>query len=170
MASGHYLRRQREERDMTLTELARRVEISIAYLSRIERQLENPPPDHLISALAGALSLPRDDLFVASRRLPPDLRAHRPCDRGLPAASRWAVPMTLQFAYPFDRRSREPRPLKAREIWSVAEQVRRQFPSRRPIYCLDLERLIRAIRKMSVNGMEISIAASGTERGVRRSV
>jgi cytoskeletal protein RodZ len=34
MAFGHYLRRQREEREMTLTELARRVEISIAYLSR----------------------------------------------------------------------------------------------------------------------------------------
>jgi transcriptional regulator with XRE-family HTH domain len=50
------LRRQREERGMTLTELARRVEISIAYLSRIERERENPPPDYLISALAGALS------------------------------------------------------------------------------------------------------------------
>jgi HTH-type transcriptional regulator, competence development regulator len=57
MAFGHYLRRAREGRKMTLTELARRVEISIAYLSRIERQRENPPPDHLISALAGALSL-----------------------------------------------------------------------------------------------------------------
>ena len=41
MAFGHYIRRQREERDMTLTALARRVEISIAYLSRIEREREN---------------------------------------------------------------------------------------------------------------------------------
>ena len=75
MAFGHYIRRQREERDMTLTELARRLEISIAYLSRIERERENPPPDRLISALACALGLPPDDLFAAARRLPPDLRA-----------------------------------------------------------------------------------------------
>jgi len=38
MAFGHYLRRQREEREMTLTELARRVEISIATY----RERENP--------------------------------------------------------------------------------------------------------------------------------
>jgi transcriptional regulator with XRE-family HTH domain len=75
MAFGHYIRRQREGRDMTLTELARRVDVSIAYLSRIERERENPPPDHLISALARALDLSRDDLFAAARRLPPDLRA-----------------------------------------------------------------------------------------------
>jgi hypothetical protein len=44
---------------MTLTELARRVEISIAYLSRIERERENPPPDHLLSALAAPSPCPR---------------------------------------------------------------------------------------------------------------
>ncbi len=60
---------------MTLTELARRVEVSIAYLSRIERERENPPPDRLMTALARALGLPVDDVFAAARRLPPDLRA-----------------------------------------------------------------------------------------------
>lgn len=75
MAFGKYVRRAREARDMTLTELARRVEVSIAYLSRIERERENPPPDRLISALAQALGLPADKLFAAARRLPPDMRA-----------------------------------------------------------------------------------------------
>ncbi len=75
MAFGNYIRRQREDRELTLTEVARQLEISIAYLSRIERERENPPPDRLISALAGALNLPPDDLFAAARRLPPDLRA-----------------------------------------------------------------------------------------------
>ena len=75
MAFGHYIRRARELRDMTLTSLAGQVGISIAYLSRIERERENPPPDHLIAALAKALDLERDDIFAAARRLPPDLRA-----------------------------------------------------------------------------------------------
>ena len=75
MAFGRYIRRAREGREMTLTELARRVDVSIAYLSRIERERENPPPDRLVSALARALGLPADSLFAAARRLPPDLRA-----------------------------------------------------------------------------------------------
>ena len=79
MAFGKYIRREREERDMTLTELARRVEVSIADLSQIERERENPPPDRLVSALASALGLPTDDLFAAARRLPPDMRARRIC-------------------------------------------------------------------------------------------
>ncbi|MGD0636168.1 MAG: helix-turn-helix transcriptional regulator [Beijerinckiaceae bacterium] len=75
MAFGKYIRREREGREMTLTELARQVEVSIAYLSRIERERENPPPDRLLSALANALGLPLDSLFAAARRLPPDMRA-----------------------------------------------------------------------------------------------
>ena len=75
MAFGKYIRREREGQEMTLTELARLVEVSIAYLSRIERERENPPPDRLVSALARALGLPADGLFAAAKRLPPDLRA-----------------------------------------------------------------------------------------------
>ena len=38
MAFGTIIRREREGRDMTLTELARQIDVSIAYLSRIERE------------------------------------------------------------------------------------------------------------------------------------
>ena len=58
MAFGHYIHRQREERDMTLTELARRLEISIAYLSRIERERENPPADHFAKQISDRGDVP----------------------------------------------------------------------------------------------------------------
>jgi hypothetical protein len=64
--------------------------------------------------------------------------------------------MTLEIVYPHDRQSREPRPMKAGEIWGVAEQLRRQLVPRRPIPCLDLERLVRATRSMVVNGITIA--------------
>ena len=65
--------------------------------------------------------------------------------------------MSLQVGYPHDRCSREPRPLKAREIWSIAEHVRQQSLPRRPSPCVDLERLVRVARKILVNGIEIVI-------------
>ena len=75
MTFGRFIRRVREERALTITEVARRLDISIAYLSRIERDRENPPPDRLMKALARALDLPTDEAFAAARRLPPDLRS-----------------------------------------------------------------------------------------------
>ncbi len=75
MPFGRYLRETREDRDITLTELARRIQVSIPYLSRIERERENPPPDRLLISIADALDVPRDQLFARAQRLPPDLRA-----------------------------------------------------------------------------------------------
>ena len=64
--------------------------------------------------------------------------------------------MTLEVVYPYNRASLEPRPMNARQIWSVADQVRRQLVPRRPIACIDLERLIRAAGSMVVNGIAIA--------------
>lgn len=64
--------------------------------------------------------------------------------------------MTLAVAYPYDRSSLEPRPMKAQQIWGVADQVRRQLVPSRPVACLDLERLIRASGRMMVNGIAIA--------------
>jgi hypothetical protein len=63
--------------------------------------------------------------------------------------------MTLRVVYPNDRRSMEPSPLKARELWDIAEDVRKQLLPRRPTLCIDMDRLVRAAQKFLVNGIEI---------------
>ena len=55
-------------------DMADRLGISAAYWSRIERDLESPPRDHLIERAAAILGLQMDDLFVEAQRLPPDMR------------------------------------------------------------------------------------------------
>jgi HTH-type transcriptional regulator, competence development regulator len=55
MSFGRYLRAEREARQIRLLDLAARIEISVPYLSRIERDRENVPPDRLLASLATAL-------------------------------------------------------------------------------------------------------------------
>jgi hypothetical protein len=50
----------------------------------------------------------------------------------------------------------EPRPLTAREIWEIADEVRQQSLPRRPVLCVDIDRLVRAAQKILVNGIEIT--------------
>ena len=71
---GIYVRTKREEVGMTLTELARQLEISPAYWSRIETGRENPPKDELIKKAATILGLSEDELFIEASRLPPDMQ------------------------------------------------------------------------------------------------
>jgi transcriptional regulator with XRE-family HTH domain len=72
---GGLIRSRREKRGLTLADIAGEVGVSIAYLSRIERDREHPPRDELIRRIAEALGLPEDEAFAAARRLPPDLQA-----------------------------------------------------------------------------------------------
>jgi len=64
--------------------------------------------------------------------------------------------MTLEVSYPCASANKEPRPMTAREVWAVAEQVRRQVTPRPNIPRLDLDRLTRASAGMRVNGMTIA--------------
>ena len=68
MGFGGYLRKKREDRGLTLVEVAERVGISVAYLSRIERERENAPKDALIQKVCKALDLDADEAFAAARR------------------------------------------------------------------------------------------------------
>lgn len=76
--------------------------------------------------------------------------------------------MTLDIVFPHVGSSLEPRPMKAQEIWSVADQVRRQLTRRPQVPCLDLDRLTRASAGMRVNGITIA-AHWDFERSIRDS-
>jgi len=58
--------------------------------------------------------------------------------------------MTLDIAFPHDGSSLEPRPMRAQEIWSVADQG---TPPARSAACLDLDRLTRASAGVRVKGV-----------------
>jgi HTH-type transcriptional regulator, competence development regulator len=74
MSFGAFIRERRNERGLTLLDVAAEIDVSIPYLSRIERDRENPPRDELIRRLAEVLAIPEDEAFAAARRLPPDLQ------------------------------------------------------------------------------------------------
>jgi HTH-type transcriptional regulator, competence development regulator len=74
MSFGAFIRERRLARGLTLLDVAAEIDVSIPYLSRIERERENPPRDELIQRIAEALDIPPDEAFAAARRLPPDLQ------------------------------------------------------------------------------------------------
>ena len=74
MAFGAYIRKKREEKGIAMNDFARQLNISAAYWSRIEREMEKPPKDELISKAAEVLGLNPDDAYIEARRLPPDMQ------------------------------------------------------------------------------------------------
>lgn len=48
MAFGAYIRQKREAKGIQMNDFARQLDISPAYWSRIERDIEKPPKDELI--------------------------------------------------------------------------------------------------------------------------
>jgi hypothetical protein len=65
--------------------------------------------------------------------------------------------MIMQVIYPHVVASKEPRPMTAQQIWSVADQVRRQLTPRPNLPRLDLERVVRRAVGMKVNGTDIAV-------------
>ena len=74
MAFGAYIRQKREAKGIQMNDFARQLDISPAYWSRIERDIEKPPKDELIRKAAEILGINADDAFVQASRLPPDMR------------------------------------------------------------------------------------------------
>jgi transcriptional regulator with XRE-family HTH domain len=71
---GARVRAKRVSEGISLKDFAERINLSVGYWSRIERELENPPRDQYIERTAAVLGFRSDDLFVEARRLPPDMR------------------------------------------------------------------------------------------------
>ena len=74
MAFGAYIRKKREEKGIAMNDFSRQLNISADYWSRIEREMEKPPKDELISKAAEVLGLNPDDAYIEARRLPPDMQ------------------------------------------------------------------------------------------------
>jgi HTH-type transcriptional regulator, competence development regulator len=64
----------REAAEITLNDFSHRLDISPAYWSRIEREMEKPPKDELIEKAVRALGLSLDQAFIQARRFPPDMQ------------------------------------------------------------------------------------------------
>lgn len=73
MTVGAFLRSRREALGLSLRNLAHRVGVDVAYLSRVERD-RVAPSERLLSKLAGALDQNADSLLLLSGRVPNRLR------------------------------------------------------------------------------------------------
>lgn len=58
---GEYLKHKREERQMSLRELARRLELSAPFLSDVENNRRAPLTEERLATLADVLNLSKDD-------------------------------------------------------------------------------------------------------------
>lgn len=74
MAIGEFIRHHRQERALSLRDLARRIGIDVAYLSRVEAS-KAPPSDQLLQHVAEALDMNADEFLLVAGRLPEKIRA-----------------------------------------------------------------------------------------------
>lgn len=77
MEFGAFIRRSREVREISLRELASKLDVSFTYLSKIENGVMPAPSNDLIEKLINALSIQsyKDEVYLSAERLPPDLEA-----------------------------------------------------------------------------------------------
>ena len=111
---GGTIRELREAQGLGLRAAAERLEISPAYLSRIERGKERPPKPELVKRLATLLGGDPDVLFRLAESTDPDLAAymHR-------------VPRAPEFLRTAQRLN-----LTSEDFDVLIEEVKRRRPSR----------------------------------------
>lgn len=72
---GGRVRRKRTEKQITLRKFAEMIEVSPTYVSQIERDEFDPPPENRIKAMAEILGENVDELLALAKRVPSDLPA-----------------------------------------------------------------------------------------------
>ena len=88
---GQFIRRRRVEKNFGLREMARQVDISPAYLSRVETDEEQTPPgEETLKAIAKALDEDLDNLMHLAGRVPADVGEMIKKDPDLPQFLRTA--------------------------------------------------------------------------------
>jgi len=69
---GALIKGLRLKKGMSLREFARRIEVSPAYVSRIERGRDNPPSVEILERMEDALGVDRGTLLAEAGKLPSD--------------------------------------------------------------------------------------------------
>ena len=70
---GAFIRRKREEKEYGLREMAKMIEVSPTYLSKIERDEFAPPAEVKVKAIAKILGCDPDDLLARAGRVSSDV-------------------------------------------------------------------------------------------------
>jgi len=70
---GAFIRRQREAKEIGLREMAKMIEVSPTYLSKIERDEFSPPTEDRVRAIAKIIECDPDELLARADRVASDL-------------------------------------------------------------------------------------------------
>ncbi len=70
---GAFIRRMREAKEIGLREMAKKIEVSPTYLSKVERDEFAPPAEDRVKAIATMLDLDADDLLARAGRVSSDI-------------------------------------------------------------------------------------------------
>lgn len=70
---GAFIRRMREAKEIGLREMAKKIEVSPTYLSKVERDEFAPPAEDRVKAIATILDLDADDLLARAGRVSSDI-------------------------------------------------------------------------------------------------
>jgi len=70
---GAFIRRRREAKEIGLREMAKMIEVSPTYLSKIERDEFPPPAEDKVNAIAKILECDADDLLARAGRVSTDI-------------------------------------------------------------------------------------------------